>query len=91
DTVAQVGAAKISAREFDLAWRRELEQLQRQTNGAVTREQAITFGLPDRVTGRMVTDAAIEQQARQLGLGVSNEETDRLIAGDPSLRLPGGG
>lgn len=91
DTVAQVGTTKISARDYSVAWRREFETLQRQTNGAITREQAIAYGLPDRVTARMITDAAIEQEARQLGLGVSDAETDRLIAGDPSLRLPGGG
>jgi peptidyl-prolyl cis-trans isomerase D len=91
DTVAQVGTTKISARDFSVAWRREFEALQRQTNGTITRDQAITYGLPDRVTARMITDAAIEQEARQLGLGVSDAETDRLIASDPSLRLPGGG
>lgn len=91
DTVASVGSTQISARDFSVAWRREFEALQRQTNGAIGRDQAIAYGLPERVTARMVTDAAIEQQARVLGLGVSDSETDRLIAGDPSLKLPGGG
>jgi peptidyl-prolyl cis-trans isomerase D len=91
DTVAQVGSTKISARDFDVAWRREMDQLMRRTNGAITRQQAVMFGLPNQVTARMITDAAIEQEARQLGLGVSAAEVDRLIAGDPSLRVPGGG
>jgi peptidyl-prolyl cis-trans isomerase D len=72
-SAATVGGETISARELSTAYQRELRNIQTQNPG-VTREQAEQAGLPDRVLGRLIDQAAIEAKADDLRLGVSDEE-----------------
>ncbi|MCX5494179.1 SurA N-terminal domain-containing protein [Kaistia dalseonensis] len=88
--VAQVGSTEISAVSFDRAYRRELQNLSRQLGQQVTPDQARAFGLPNQVLGRLVTEAALDDQANTLSLGVSQDTLVREIAHDPAFNGPSG-
>ncbi len=72
-TVATVGGAKISAQEYHEAYQRTLEQYQRRMRQPITNEQAHAFGLDQQVLQRMVSEAALDVEARKLGLNISED------------------
>jgi peptidyl-prolyl cis-trans isomerase D len=89
-SVAKVGSTEITAVSFDRAYRRELQQLSQQLGQQVTPDQARTFGVPNQVLGRLVTEAALDDQANSLSLGVSQDTLVREIAADPAFHGPAG-
>ena len=85
-TVATVGGVEISADQFRQAYNDQLQQLQRQIGRPIPPEQARAFGLDRQVLQKLMTDAALNERARQLGLGVGDDEIVRHILQDPSFR-----
>ena len=70
--VASVGDINISADAFRTAYQNEVQRLARQTRQSISPERARALGIDTQVLGRLVTEAALDQKARDLGLGVSN-------------------
>ena len=85
-TVATVGDVEISADQFRQAYNDQLQQLQRQIGRPIPPEQARAFGLDRQVLQKLMTDAALNERARQLGLGIGDDEIVRHILQDPSFR-----
>jgi peptidyl-prolyl cis-trans isomerase D len=85
-TVATVGNVEISADQFRQAYNDQLQQLQRQIGRPIPPEQARAFGLDRQVLQKLMTDAALNERARQLGLGIGDDEIVRHILQDPSFR-----
>jgi peptidyl-prolyl cis-trans isomerase D len=85
-TVATVGNVEISADQFRQAYNDQLQQLQRQIGRPIPPEQARAFGLDRQVLQKLMTDAALNERARQLGLGIGDDEIARHIVQDPSFR-----
>ncbi len=86
DTVATVGGTDVTARQFALQYDQAKRQLGQQIGKSVTDEQARLFGLPGQVLGRLVTEAALNDEAHTLGLGVSGDTLAKQIADDPSFQ-----
>ncbi|MCP4383900.1 MAG: peptidylprolyl isomerase [Hyphomicrobiales bacterium] len=90
DTVATVGDASVSSqrfnREYQLAKRRFSQQLRQ----PITDQQARAFGLPNQVLGRLVAEAALNDQAMGMRLGVSGDTLAQQIASDPSFQNSSG-
>ena len=91
DTVASVGKTSISTTNFARQYDQALQSMTRQMGQAVTPEQAQLFGVPGQVLGRLVTQATLDDTARQFGLGLSNDVLAKEIAEDPAFRGPAGG
>lgn len=89
-TVATVGKTDISAEAFRTAYQNELQRLMRQTRQSITPERARALGLDTQILGRLVTEAALDQRAQELGLSVSDQLIARTIAQDPNFRGPNG-
>jgi peptidyl-prolyl cis-trans isomerase D len=85
-TVATVGNVEISADQFRQTYNDQLQQLQRQIGRPIPPEQARAFGLDRQVLQKLMTDAALNERARQLGLGIGDDEIVRHILQDPSFR-----
>ncbi len=85
-TVATVGNVEISADQFRQAYNDQLQQLQRQIGRPIPPEQARAFGLDRQVLQKLMSDAALNERARQLGLGVGDDEIARHIMQDPMFR-----
>ncbi|WP_262031377.1 peptidylprolyl isomerase [Microvirga sp. Mcv34] len=76
-TVAEVGSTKISVDQVRTAYTNELQRLGRQFRTVISPEQARAFGLEQQVISNLVTEAVMAEQAKKMGLSVS----DQLVAG----------
>src|SRR3954469_24976890 len=88
--LAQVGSIDISSQDYRAAYQNELQRLQRQARRGITNEEARAIGLDREVLSRLVTDAALDQKARQLGLAMADEDITKAIFNDPAFKGPNG-
>lgn len=72
-TVATVGDTEISVVEYQTEFRRELRSLSNRLGRNVTIADARNMGIDSQVILRLVGDAALESQAKSLGLGVTGK------------------
>src|SRR3984957_15938611 len=72
-TVASVGGAKISAQDYYVAYDRAIQQYQRRLRRPFTSEEARQVGLDRIVLQQLLSEAAVDDEARKLGLGISDE------------------
>jgi peptidyl-prolyl cis-trans isomerase D len=84
--VATVGRTEISIEQFRSAYNTELQRLNRQFRANITPEQARAFGLDQRVLARLVSEAVLAEQARDMGLSASDQLVVRTIVEEPSLQ-----
>jgi peptidyl-prolyl cis-trans isomerase D len=89
-TLAKVGHTEISANEFRQLYTEKLQQIGRQFGRPLTMDQARAFGFDRQVLQQAIAEAALDEEARQLGLGQSNAETMRMIFNDPNFKGVGG-
>jgi peptidyl-prolyl cis-trans isomerase D len=85
-TVASVGAAKISAQDYHVAYDRALQQYQRRLRRPFTNEEARQIGLDRSVLQQLLNEAAVDEEARKLGLGISDEALRQVITTNPSFQ-----
>ncbi len=78
NAVALVGPERVTTRDLNIAYERELTRLQQQNPG-FTREQADEAGLGERVLDRLVTEAALDAKSEALGLSVSDAHLAETI------------
>jgi peptidyl-prolyl cis-trans isomerase D len=85
-TLAKVGGTEISAEQFRQIYTDKLQQLGRQFGRPLTSEQARAFGLDRQVLQQTLAEAALDEEARRMGLGQSDAEVMRSIYSDPNFR-----
>jgi peptidyl-prolyl cis-trans isomerase D len=88
--VAKVGRSELSIEQFRSRYYDQLKAFERQIGRPVTPGIAQAMGLDQQVLGRLVTNMALDERARQLRLNLSSEEVTRLIKSDPTFRGPTG-
>src|SRR5438874_9829384 len=89
-TLARIGRTEISTEQFRQIYTDKLQQLGRQFGRPLTQEQARAFGLDRQVLQQTIAEAALDEEARRLGLGQSDAETLRVIMNDPNFKGLGG-
>jgi peptidyl-prolyl cis-trans isomerase D len=67
-----------------------LQQYQRRLRQPFTNEQARAIGLDREVLQRLLSEAAIDEEARKLGLSVSDEALRAMIETNPNFRSKSG-
>ncbi len=85
-TVATVGHTEISINEFRQVYTDKLQQIGRQFGRPLTADQARAFGIDRQVLQQTIAEAALDEEARRLGLGQSDAETMRVIFNDPNFK-----
>jgi peptidyl-prolyl cis-trans isomerase D len=85
-TVASVGSAKISAQDYRIAYDRAIQQYQRRLRRPFTNEEARQVGLDRSVLRQLVNEAAVDDEAGKLGLGISDQALREVITSNPSFR-----
>ncbi len=90
NAVVTVGEQVVGAREFRLAYERQLALLSRQLGTRLTTEQARAFGLERQVYAQLAAGAALDELASQMKLGLSEERLAQIIADEPAFRAPNG-
>ena len=89
--VVEAGDVAVSPTEFRLAFNRQVNLLSQQFGQQLTAEQAQAFGIGDQVLNQLVAGAVLDSQARDLGLGVSEEHIAQQTFADPAFQGKGGG
>jgi peptidyl-prolyl cis-trans isomerase D len=89
-TLAKIGHTEISTEQFRQLYNDRLQQIGRQFGRPLTPDQARAFGLDRQVLQQMVAEAALDEDARRLGLGQSDAELKRMIFSDPNFKGPTG-
>ncbi|MCA1434603.1 SurA N-terminal domain-containing protein [Bradyrhizobium sp. BRP20] len=89
-TVAKIGSTEISLNEFRQIYTDRLQQISRQFGRPLTPDQARAFGLDRQVLQQTIAEAALDEEARRLGLGQSDEQIRQLIMNDPNFKGIGG-
>ena len=89
-SLAKIGKTEISTEQFRQIYTEKLQQLGRSFGRPLTSEQARAFGLDRQVLQQTIQEAALDEEARRMGLAQSQEETMRLIYGDPNFKGLGG-
>jgi peptidyl-prolyl cis-trans isomerase D len=85
-TVAKVGGTEIRVEQFRQLYQDRLQQLSRQTGRPVTQEQARMIGLDRQILSQVITETVLDERARALKLGVSEQEVARRVMEDPTFK-----
>lgn len=85
-SLAKVGGTEISVDQFRQIYAERLQQIGRQFGRPLTMDQARAFGLDRQVLQQTIADAALDEEAKRMGLGQSEAETMRMIYSDPNFK-----
>ncbi|TKT79382.1 SurA N-terminal domain-containing protein [Aquamicrobium sp. LC103] len=88
--VVSAGDTNVSAQDYRLAYDRQILQLSQQFGTRITREQARAFGIDQQVLSQLVAGALLDEQAREMKLGLSRDRLAALTAEDPAFHGPDG-
>ncbi len=88
--LARVGDAEVTTQEFQRALRQRMDAISQRTGSPLTMEQARLFGIPQQVLSELITQAALQDQARDYNLGISDDELAEEIQRDPTFHGIGG-
>lgn len=83
--VISVGDTVVGPNEFRLAYDRQVAVVGRQIGQRLTTEQARAFGVENQVYSQLIAGALLDEQARAMNLGLSDERLAALIADDPAF------
>jgi peptidyl-prolyl cis-trans isomerase D len=90
NAVATIGGTEISIEQFRQFYNERLQQLGRQLGKPISPEEARLRGIDRQLLGQLVAETALDEQARQLRLGLSDADVAKRITADPSFRGPNG-
>ena len=89
-TLAKIGNTEIGIPEFQQVYRDRLNQMSHDFGKPISPQEATALGLDRQVLGEMIAQSAMDQRARQIGLGIPDSEIARHITTDPNLQTING-
>lgn len=84
--VIRVGDTRVSAVDYRLAYLNRMNALERQLGQPLTQDQAKALGIEQSITNQLVAGAVLDQTAREMGLGISDEQLAKAIGDDPAFK-----
>ncbi|MEO0682137.1 MAG: peptidylprolyl isomerase, partial [Pseudomonadota bacterium] len=88
--VASVGERRVTVQDFANALSREVNSFSRQAGRPIQMDEAQAMGIPDALLARIIRDAALDEEARQLGLSAPDGAVRDAILDSPSFVGLGG-
>ncbi len=88
--LAEVGDRPIAAETFRLELNRSLQDLQRQTGGKMTLEDARKFGLDKQVLDRLISTASLQSLGDRLDVQISEDYIKSRVMENPAFRNSSG-
>ncbi len=88
--VASVGSTDISIEQFRQYYNDQLQRLSREARRVITPDQARAMGLGPRFLEQLIAQTTLDEQARKLHLGLSNEDIAERIRSNPAFHGPNG-
>ncbi len=89
-TVAKVGKTEVLTETYRQAYQTQLQTWQREARRAVTNVEARAAGLDRQVLNRLLSEAALDQRVKDLGLAMADRDIAQAIVNDPSFIGPTG-
>ena len=86
NSAIKIGKTEISIEQFRQYYTDRLQQISRQAGRPITPDQARTLGIDRQVLGQLVAETTLDEQAKELRLGISNAEIASRITSDPNFR-----
>jgi len=86
NTAATVGDTEVTLFDFDRTYRQDLNRLGQQFGRALTPSEGAALGVPQQSLGKLIAEAALNNTAKQMKLGVSDERLATIIQSDPAFR-----
>lgn len=86
NSAIKIGGTEISTEQFRQFYTERLQQLSRQLGKPVTPDQARATGVDKQILGQLVAETTLDEKAKDMHLGVSNEEIAKHITSDPAFR-----
>ncbi|MGC8204025.1 peptidyl-prolyl cis-trans isomerase [Aliiroseovarius sp. PTFE2010] len=80
-SVGSVGKTEIDINRYARSLSQELQAFEAQTGMDFTMDQARQFGIDQQVLDRLIAQAALEEEARRVGLSVGDEQVRDQIVG----------
>ena len=84
-TIAKVGGTEIDAQVYKQSFQAELQRLSRRYGQTITADRAIAFGIDREVLQRMIADAALDDRAHSMKLGLSDTAIANALLTDPNF------
>lgn len=88
--IGSVGDTKVRASDYDRALRSELNAYAQRTGEPLTMAQAQAVGLPRAIQAQLFTAAALQEEARRIGVSVGDKRVAQTIADAPAFQGPNG-
>lgn len=88
--IGSVGKTKVTADEYARALRNQINAYSRQIGQPISMADAQAMGLPQAVQAQLITGAALEEQARLIGVSVGDDQVRQSIAGADAFKGPNG-
>lgn len=85
-TVATVGSTEIGYEQFRQIYTEQLQRIGAQIGRPVTPEQARAAGIDRQILQQLISETALDERARVLGLGVTDETVAQLIQAMPAFQ-----
>ncbi|QIB35695.1 SurA N-terminal domain-containing protein [Ancylobacter pratisalsi] len=89
-TLATIGDSEITVPEFRELYQQRLQQISQQLKRGLTPDQARALGIPDQVLNERLAEAALDDEARRLGLALSDAEIAQRVQDNPAFHGPSG-
>lgn len=86
NSVAKIGGTEISIEQFRQYYSDQLQRISRQAGRPITSDQARAIGLDRQLIGQLVAETTLDEQARKLRLGLSNEDIAQRIVTDQNFQ-----
>jgi peptidyl-prolyl cis-trans isomerase D len=85
NNLASVGRTEIGVEAYRKAFQDRISEIQQRSRGFTT-EQARAVGIDRQVLNTLIGEAALNENARRLGLAMSTEDIARTLANNPAFR-----
>jgi peptidyl-prolyl cis-trans isomerase D len=89
-TLATVGSTEIGVEQFRQIYNERMQQFSAQIGRPIPPDQARALGLDRQILGQITAEVALDERARQLKLGISDQQVASAIRDIPSFRGPSG-
>jgi peptidyl-prolyl cis-trans isomerase D len=81
-----VGDTEISLERLREYYTEQLRQLSRRLGRPLPPDQVRSLGIDRQLIGRLVAETALDEKAKSLGLGITNDAVANSITSDPTFR-----
>lgn len=89
-SLATVGDREITPDEYNRAFQNELNTISYRVGRRISPEQARAFGLDEQVLQRVISSAAVDIHAQELGLAIPDSTLVTGLQRDPAFQGPDG-